>query len=140
MKKNKLDPRIMQQLAINFNCNNDPETLIVALEENQQSLHYIMTDLLDDFYNATLQGNRKEHLSSELKYLSNAIKENQNKKNIVEGLASNMHIKNPNAQEITKLLDKYTKNLIPKIVQMKNTLQYTTKLVKRTKFKILQTI
>ena len=31
-------------------------------------------------------------------------------------------------------------NLIPKIVQMKNTLQYTTKLVKRTKFKILQTI
>ena len=82
-----------------------------ALEENQQSLHYIMTDLLDDFYNATLQGNRKEHLSSELKYLSNAIKENQNKKNIVEGLASNMHIKNPNAQEITKLLDKYTKKL-----------------------------
>lgn len=132
LKKNKLDPRIMQQLAINFNCDNDPETLIVALEENQQSLHYIMTDLLDDFYNATLQGNRKEHLSSELKYLSNAIKENQNKKNIVEGLASNMHIKNPNAQEITKLLDKYTKKLDSKDCTNEEYLAIYNKVGKKT--------
>lgn len=111
LKKNKLDPRIMQQLAKNFQCDNDSETLIVALEENKNALNYIMTDLLDDFYNAALQGNRKEHLSNELRYLSQAIEENRNKKNIVEGLASNMHIKNPNPQEIVKIIDRYIQRL-----------------------------
>lgn len=105
LEKGTLNPIIQETLAQNFETDNDPEALILALRTNQDTLHYAMTELLDDFYTSCLSGNRKNILKNELLAINNAILQH-NDKLIIQEMADLLHIKEDKRQ-ITDTLNKY---------------------------------
>ena len=107
--KNRLSNEIKEGLAFNFQAKNDPEILIEAIKENQKTLKYMMTDMLDDFYKAALCGSRRELLANEINILKNNIKENDIETIIT--LAKNLKTEQ-NTKEILEILDGYTEILI----------------------------
>lgn len=105
LEKNELNPLIRETLAKNFQTDNDTEALIVALRENQNTLNYAMTELLDDFYKACLSKDRKNVLKNELTTIVNSIKDNNDKQTQKE-LADILKVKD-NRQIILEILNKY---------------------------------
>ncbi len=103
-KRNHISNEIKETLARNFQTENDPEILIAALSENKESLDYIMTDLLDDFYALCLSVSRKYVLKEEIKILKNNI--DKNDPETILTLSKNLKME-PNAGEISELLDGY---------------------------------
>ncbi len=105
LEKGKLNPKIREVLANNFQTDNDPEALIEALKENKETLSYVMTGLLDDFYKSCLSVSRKNVLLNEITSVRDAIKEGSDK-TILPIMASNLHVKE-NKKAVLDLLDKY---------------------------------
>lgn len=109
LEKNKLDPRIMQELAKNFSTENDPEILIEALKANQETLNYIMTKSLDSLYNANLCSDRKQALITDIEAVYNEIKSGKNKE-VLETIANNLHT-DANKKVVLNTLEKYMNKL-----------------------------
>ena len=108
LEDGKLNPKIQEGLARNLGTENDPEFLIEALKTNKESFIYIMTDVMDSFYENILLGSRKDALINDIDVARKAIKAN---KPIVLGMmASNLDVKE-DKRKVLDVLDRYTKIL-----------------------------
>lgn len=103
-KKARVNEEISQTLAQNFQTENDPEILAIALRENKKTLDYIMNDLLDDFYKASLSVSRKNVLKDELEIIKKAIEADNNE--TLDGMAKNLQIE-PNKKLVLEQLNEY---------------------------------
>ena len=108
LQKAKLSPELIQGLANNFQTEADPEILKIALEENLKTLDYIMTDLMDEFYKASLYVDRRKVLENNLKAMHDAIIDKDEE--ILTALAKDLQME-PDAKEILLVLDSFIKML-----------------------------
>lgn len=109
IEKGKLNPKIQETLANNFDVNNDKEELIEALNTNKDAITLITTQVLDDFYKSILSVNRKNVLLNEITATYNTIKENSDKV-ILQQTASSLKIDN-NKNKVLETLDKFINTL-----------------------------
>lgn len=105
LEQGKLNPKIQEQLAYNFDVNNDKEELLEALHTNKDAITLVMTQILDDFYHSILSVNRKNVLLNEITATYNAIKENSDKV-LLQQTASSLKI-DDNKNKVLETLDKY---------------------------------
>lgn len=109
LKKDSLNPEVRKRLAINFESSDNNDALIASLEENKNTINYILTDLMDNLYQSSLCVSRKNVLLNELKMLQEGIELEQDKTNIIN-LASRLGVKD-NARAIQEKLDSYISKL-----------------------------
>lgn len=105
LEKGTLRPEIRETLAKNFDTENDPEALIIALRTNQETLNYTMTELLDNFFESCLAQSRKNVLTQELTLFVDQIK-NNNDKLLQTEMADILKIKD-NKKAVVETLEKY---------------------------------
>ena len=108
LESGKLNPKIQAGLAINLGTENDPEFLIEALKTNRETFVYIMTDLMDSFYENILLGSRKDALINDIEVAKKAIK--ARKPHVLPMMASNLDVKE-DKRKVLDVLDRYTKIL-----------------------------
>lgn len=104
LKKNSLNPELKKLLAKNLASENNNEALIASLEENKNTVTYILTGLMDDLYQCSLCVNRKNVLNNELKAFKEAI-ETENDKSMLIDLAHKLGVKE-NKRAVLEKLDK----------------------------------
>lgn len=105
LEQGKLNPKIQEQLAYNFDVNNDKEELLEALHTNKDAITLITTQVMDEFYHSILSVNRKNVLLNEITATYNAIKENSDKV-LLQQTASSLKI-DDNKNKVLEILDKY---------------------------------
>jgi len=107
LNKNSINPELKKQLAKNFETENDNTALIEALNENKQTIQYVITELMDDLYASCLSVNRKNALVNDLNARKEAIIESLSEKSpeVIE-TAALLGVKE-NKEDIVKALDKY---------------------------------
>lgn len=108
LETGKLNPKIQEGLARNLGTENDPEFLIEALKTNRETFVYIMTNVMDSFYENITLGSRKEALINDIEVARKAIK--ANKPSVLAMMASNLDVKE-DKRKVLDVLDKYTKIL-----------------------------
>lgn len=109
LKNNNLNPIVQAKLAQNLGIENEPSTLLSAMEEIKDSLNYIVTDIFDDIYAACCAIDRKEALIAHLKAGEKSILEAQTTEE-VEPLAQKLGLK-PNRLLILSKIHKYIETL-----------------------------
>ncbi len=105
LQKNKINPELRQQLAINFESENTNEALLTSLNENKETVKYILTDIMDNLYQCCLSVNRKTALANELKSLTTELETDNNPISIIK-LADKLHVKE-NKKSILEKLNYY---------------------------------
>lgn len=104
LNKNEINPELKKRLAINFETSQDNLELAKKIQDNKDTVNYIMTDIMDDLYKSCLSVNRKNVLLNELKGLEDAILTTPEGETIIE-LASKLKVKE-NPKIIAKALRK----------------------------------
>lgn len=104
VKNGTINPKIKETLAQRFGVEDD-ETLSAALEENKKLVEEITTNMLDDFYYATLSVDRKHFLATDLNAIVQAI-DMTNNKDLMTQMADRMGVK-PNKTLVVDMLKQY---------------------------------
>ena len=99
-----INPKVKTELAKRFDAKDDA-TLIDALEENKNTVKAITTEMMDQFYGATLAVDRKHFLATDLNAIVQAI-DMANNKNLMNQMATRLGIK-PNKTIVVDMLNQY---------------------------------
>lgn len=109
LKKDSLNPELKEQLAKNFDTENNTEALLASLEENKNTMQYLLTDIMDDLYQCSLSVSRKSILANELNAFKEAL-ETENDKAMLIDLANKLGVKE-NKKTVIEKLEKYINEL-----------------------------
>ena len=101
-KAGKLNPKIREQLAENFNTDNTNEALIKALEGNLDAIKTIITGGFDEIYYSSMAIDRKNVLATRIADTKDEIIKSSDKK-YIEQLAAELGVKSDKNDIIDKL-------------------------------------
>lgn len=104
LKKGKINPELRKRLSENFESPNTTQDLVATLESHRENINYLLTDLLDNYYTATLAENRKGGLGNDLIQLKSYVESSEEPLDQIAKLLDTQNNKNAIIQRINEHL------------------------------------
>lgn len=105
----ELKPAIKEALLKRFGISAENENdLIDALTQAKETVSVVMSNIMDDLYHYTLQGDRKQALNGEIGIIAQEVLNNN--KPIIENIAQNIGVK-PNKYAVAQKLSEFAAKL-----------------------------
>jgi len=79
LRKGKINPELQAMLAYNFDVPNDNISIAAAIDDNRNTLEYLLTGATDDLYQLMLAGDAKELLVTKIRAIIDGVKKEKDK-------------------------------------------------------------